>query len=134
MFTSFIFVILETESNTIILLTNPNLFGSYSTENFSLYAQLLCFFSIIFFIGVAGFVFNRKNFFVSMLGVELIYLANIICFLLVSAFTNLASAQLYALIVLVVAATESALGLAILIVLYKFDGSIKFETYTELRG
>jgi NADH-quinone oxidoreductase subunit K len=100
----------------------------------STYINLIAFVFLLYTIGLFGLIYNRKNFFIAMMGIEIMYLAIILGFIIISVATSNPEGQIYALFFLVIAAAESALGLAILIVLYKFDGSIKFDTYTELRG
>jgi len=62
------------------------------------------------------------------------YLGITVCFLIVSVATSDPKGQIYALILLIAAAAESAIGLGVLVVLYKFGKSIDFADYQELRG
>jgi NADH-quinone oxidoreductase subunit K len=89
---------------------------------------------LIFFIGILGVVFNFQNFLVTMMSVELIYLGIILLFILVSIHTYDPKGQIYALIFLIIAASESAIGLGLLIVLYRFGKTINFEDFQSLRG
>jgi NADH-quinone oxidoreductase subunit K len=85
-------------------------------------------------IGLIGIIFNFKNFLVTMFSVELMYLGITISFILVSVVTHDPKGQIYAMILLILAAAESAIGLGILIVLFRFGKSIDFESYQELKG
>lgn len=77
---------------------------------------------------------NYKNFLVTMLCIELMYVGIVVSFTLISIFTNDAKGQLYAITVLILAASESAIGLGLLIVLFRKANSVSFEAYQELRG
>ena len=62
------------------------------------------------------------------------YLGITFGFIILSINTNDPKGQIYAIILLVIAASESAIGLGMLIVLYRFGQSIDFEDYQELKG
>ena len=88
----------------------------------------------LYIIGTLGIVVNRKNFLVTMVCAELMYLGIITTFALYGVVANDPSAQVYALILLVLAACESAVGLGILIALYRFEGTVGFEAFRRLGG
>ncbi len=69
-----------------------------------------------------------------MFCIELMYLGITICFIITSISTTDPKGQIYALLLLILAAAESAIGLGILIVLYRFGSSIEFQNYQELKG
>lgn len=69
-----------------------------------------------------------------MFCIELMYLGITVCFIILSNATLDFKGQIYAILLLVLAAAESAIGLGILIVLYRFGKSITFESYQELKG
>jgi len=69
-----------------------------------------------------------------MFCIELMYLGITICFIILSISTADPKGQIYALLLLILAAAESAIGLGILIVLYRFGSSIEFQGYQELKG
>lgn len=98
------------------------------------WTESLLLFLLLFFIGLSGIVFNYRNYLVTMLCIEIMYLGITICFLIVSVATADPKGQIYGLILLIVAAAESAIGLGVLVVLYKFGNSIDFSDYQELRG
>jgi len=77
-------------------------------------------------------VFNYKNFLVTMFSIEIMYLGITICFVIVSISTADPKGQIYAILLLVLAAAESAIGLGILIVLYRLGSSINFNDYGKL--
>src|ERR1700694_1596734 len=83
--------------------------------------------AILFTLGIVGIFLNRKNVIVILMSIELILLAANITFVAFSAFLNDIVGQIYALLVLTVAAAEAAIGLAILVVYYRNRGSIAVE-------
>jgi NADH-quinone oxidoreductase subunit K len=105
-----------------------------STFNTVPWTEFLALSYLIFMIGLIGIIFNFKNFLVTMFSVELMYLGITISFILVSVVTHDPKGQIYAMILLILAAAESAIGLGILIVLFRFGKSIDFESYQELKG
>lgn len=95
--------------------------------------SLLLFF-LLFFIGLTGIIFNYRNYLVTMLCIEIMYLGITVCFLIVGVSTADPKGQIYALVLLIIAAAESAVGLGLLVVLYRFGKSIDFQDYQELKG
>lgn len=101
---------------------------------FSSWAEILILFFFLFCIGLTGIIFNYQNYLVTMLCVEIMYLGITICFLIVSLITFDPKGKIYSLLLLILAASESAVGLGILIVLYRFGKAIDFLTYQTLKG
>ena len=90
--------------------------------------------AILFTLGVFGIFLNRKNVIVILMSIELILLAVNINFVAFSAHLNDIVGQVYALIVLTVAAAEAAIGLAILVAYYRNRGSIAVEDVNLMKG
>ncbi len=90
--------------------------------------------AILFTIGIFGIFINRKNVIVILMSVELILLAVNINLVAFSSFLGDLVGQIYALIVLTVAAAEAAIGLAILVVFYRNRGSIAVEDVNVMKG
>ena len=88
----------------------------------------------LFTIGVFGIFLNRKNVIVILMSIELILLAVNINFVAFSAFLGDLVGQVFALFVLTVAAAESAIGLAILVVFYRNRRTIAVEDVNLLKG
>jgi NADH-quinone oxidoreductase subunit K len=88
----------------------------------------------LFIIGLVGFLANRKNILLLLLALEIMLLAVNINFVVFSVFLDDLLGQVFTLIVLTVAAAESALGLAILIVYYRVRGGIALDTVQTLRS
>jgi NADH-quinone oxidoreductase subunit K len=89
---------------------------------------------ILFSIGAIGVLLNRKNIIVMLLSLELILLAVSFNFILSSVFFDDIAGEVFALIILRVAAAESAIGLAILVVYSKSRGSISIDNINVLKG
>jgi NADH-quinone oxidoreductase subunit K len=90
--------------------------------------------AILFTLGILGIFLNRKNVIVILMSIGLILLAVNINLVAFSAFLGDIVGQVYALIVLTVAAAESAIGLAILVVFYRNRGSIAVEDINLMKG
>ncbi|MHA1559300.1 MAG: NADH-quinone oxidoreductase subunit NuoK [Alphaproteobacteria bacterium] len=90
--------------------------------------------AILFTIGIFGILVNRKNVIIMLMSVELMLLAvnlNLVAF---SSFLNDLVGQIYALLVLTVAAAEAAIGLAILVAFFRNRGSIAVEDINSMKG
>jgi NADH-quinone oxidoreductase subunit K len=90
--------------------------------------------AILFTLGIFGIFINRKNVIVILMSVELILLAvnlNLVAF---SSFLHDLVGQVFALLVLTVAAAEAAIGLAILVVYFRNRGSIAVEDINLMKG
>jgi NADH-quinone oxidoreductase subunit K len=90
--------------------------------------------TIIFLIGVLGLVLNRKNILIILMSIELMLLAINMNFVVFSVHLDDLLGQVFALFVLTVAAAESAIGLAILVVYYRVRGTIAIEKIQIMRG
>ena len=80
--------------------------------------------ALLFTLGVFGIFLNRKNVIVILMSIELILLAVNINMVAFSTHLNDIVGQVFALLILTVAAAEAAIGLAILVVFYRNRGSI----------
>ena len=90
--------------------------------------------AILFTIGVFGIVVNRKNVILILMSIELILLAVNLNFVAFSAQLNDLAGQVFALLILTVAAAEAAIGLAILVIFYRNRGSIAVEDVNMMKG
>ncbi|MFO1183817.1 MAG: NADH-quinone oxidoreductase subunit NuoK [Bauldia sp.] len=90
--------------------------------------------AILFTIGVLGIFINRKNVIVILMAIELILLAVTLNLVAFAAERQDLTGQVFALMVLTVAAAESAIGLAILVVFFRNRGSIAVEDAGGLKG
>lgn len=89
---------------------------------------------LIFCSGLFGVAFSKTNFLVSLLSAELMYLGLVFGFSIFTCFLVGSVASSLALLLLVVAASESAVGLGILIMSYRFRKSVNFASTNELKA
>ena len=90
--------------------------------------------AVLFTLGVFGIFLNRKNVIIILMSVELMLLAVNINFVAFSAFLGDLVGQVFALLVLTVAAAEAAIGLAILVTFFRNRGSIAVEDVSQMKG
>ena len=90
--------------------------------------------AMLFAMSVIGIFLNRKNLIVLLMAIELMLLAVNINFVAFSHYLNDLSGQLFVFFILVVAAADSAIGLAILVVLFRNLSSIDVEDLDTLKG
>ncbi len=90
--------------------------------------------AILFALGIFGIFLNRKNVIVILMSVELMLLAVNINLVAFSVELNDLVGQIFALLVLTVAAAEVAIGLAILVVYFRNRGSIAVEDINLMKG
>jgi len=90
--------------------------------------------AILFAISIAGIFLNRKNVIVLLMCVELMLLAANINFIAFSHYLNDTAGQVFVFFILTVAAAEAAIGLAILVVLFRNRNSINVDQLSEMKG
>lgn len=83
--------------------------------------------SIVFFIGLLGVILNRKNILVIIMSIELLLLSINLNFAVFSIYLDDFVGQIFVLFILTIAATESAIGLAVITLLYRVKNSIELE-------
>ncbi len=90
--------------------------------------------AILFVLGIFGIFLNRKNVIVILMSIELILLSvnlNLVAF---SASLGDLTGQVFAMLILTVAAAEAAIGLAIVVIYFRNRGSIEVEDISTLKG
>jgi len=90
--------------------------------------------AILFAISVIGIFLNRKNIIVLLMAIELMLLAVNMNFIAFSHYLDDAAGQVFVFFILTVAAAESAIGLAILVVLFRNLSTIHVEDLDQLKG
>ena len=88
----------------------------------------------IFTIGVVGIFLNRKNIIVILMSIELMLLAVNINLVSFSIYLNDLTGQIFAIFILTVAAAETAIGLAIIVIYYRNSGTIRVQEINKLKG
>lgn len=112
------------------------------TTNLYLYAQLfditlvecLSFALIIFIIGIFGIIFNRNNLIVLLMAIELMLLGISLNFIFFSIFLGDSLGYIYALLILALAAAETSLGLAFLVLYFRLTHKISLVALKNLKG
>ena len=90
--------------------------------------------AMLFTIGVFGIFLNRKNVIVILMCVELMLLAVNINLVAFSVYQGNVVGQVFAMLVLTVAAAEAAIGLAILVVYFRNRGTVEVEDINAMKG
>lgn len=90
--------------------------------------------AILFCIAIVGIFLNRKNLIVLLMAIELMLLAVNMNFVAFSSYMNDVSGQLFVVFVMTVAAAEAAIGLAILVVLFRNLSTIHVDDLDSLKG
>jgi len=90
--------------------------------------------AILFSISMAGIIINRKNVILLLMCVELMLLAVNMNFVAFSYFLGDTAGQVFVFFILTVAAAEAAIGLAILVVLFRNKRTINVEDLDTLKG
>ena len=89
---------------------------------------------ILFILGILGIVLNRSNLIIMLMSIELMLLAISFTMALFSVIIDNLIGQIFTIMVLTVAAAESAIGLAILVAYYRVRGTIAVKSLNLLRG
>ena len=97
-------------------------------------AHFLTLGAILFCLGVAGIFVNRKNVIILLMCIELILLSVNMNFVAFSRFMNNLDGQVFVFFILTVAAAEAAIGLAILVVLFRNRKTINVAELDDLKG
>ena len=90
--------------------------------------------AILFALAVVGIFLNRKNLIILLMAIELMLLAVNLNFVAFSHFLGDAAGQIFVFFILTVAAAESAIGLAILVQLFRNKSSINVDELNSLKG
>jgi NADH-quinone oxidoreductase subunit K len=97
-------------------------------------AHYLALGAILFAISVVGIFLNRRNVLIILMAIELMLLAVNLNFIAFAHFLGDSAGQVFVFFILTVAAAESAIGLAILVLLFRNVGSIDVEDIGRLKG
>ena len=89
---------------------------------------------ILFLIGALGLVLNRKNILITIMSVELMLLSVNLNFVIFSVYLDDITGYIFVLFILTIAATESAIGLAILSIYYKLKQTIQMDKIKNIKS
>ena len=90
--------------------------------------------AILFTLGIFGIFLNRKNVIIILMSIELVLLSVNINLVAFSTYLQNLEGQIFAMMVLTVAAAEAAVGLAILVTYFRNRGGIAVEDINQMRG
>lgn len=90
--------------------------------------------AILFSLSIAGIFINRKNLIIILMCIELMLLSVNMNFIAFSSYLNDLTGQVFVFFILTVAAAEAAIGLAILVVLFRKRGSINVDNLNDMKG
>ena len=90
--------------------------------------------AILFVISFAGIIINRKNLVVLLMCIEILFLSVNTNFVAFAQYLNLGVGELFVFFILTVAAAESAIGLAIMVLLYRQRQTINVDVISTLKG
>ena len=89
---------------------------------------------VLFLIGALGLVLNRKNILITIMSIELMLLAVNLNFTIFSVYLDDVTGYIFVLFILTIAATESAIGLAILSIYYKLKKTIQIDRIKNVKS
>ena len=89
--------------------------------------------ALLFAIGAMGIIINKKNIIIVMMSIELMLLAVNFNFIAFSYFSNDLPGQIFVFFMLAIAAAEAAIGLAILVTLYRNKNTISVREFKQLK-
>ena len=87
---------------------------------------------VLFCLGLLGIILNRQNILILLMSIELLLLSINLNFIYFSLYIDDIIGQIFSLIILTVAASESAIGLALIIILFKLNGNISIYKINSL--
>jgi NADH-quinone oxidoreductase subunit K len=96
--------------------------------------EVLSLAALLFCISIAGIFLNRKNVIILLMCIELMLLSVNMNFIAFSYFLNDIHGQIFVFFILTVAAAEAAIGLAILVVMFRNKGSINVDDLNSMKG
>ena len=88
----------------------------------------------LFLIGIVGIFLLKKNIIIILMSIELMLLSININFVIFSIYLDDVTGQIFALFILTVAAAESAIGLAILVIYYRIKGLVSINFINSIKG
>lgn len=97
-------------------------------------SDYLIFGALMFTLSMAGIFLNRKNIIVLLMSIELMLLAVNTNFIAFSHYLNDISGQIFVFFILTVAAAEAAIGLAIIVLMFRNKGTINVDDLDSLKG
>lgn len=95
---------------------------------------LLNFSFILFSIGLVGIIWNKKNFLILILCIEMMFFSISLNFLFFSVYLHISYGQIMCLFVVTAAASETAIGLSLLVTACRLGNVVNYDSLVTLRG
>jgi NADH-quinone oxidoreductase subunit K len=97
---------------------------------------LLCidYTSILFLLGICGLIINKRNILLMLLSLELTFLASSLNFIFAGYFLNLFSGAVYGIFVILIVVADTAIGLSLLVLIYRGSTIATINSLVTLRG
>lgn len=102
--------------------------------NPTFYLSTVSFFFTLFAFSLIGMFLNKKNILIMLMSLEMLFLSTSFFFIFSSVYLDDVTGQIFAILILTVAASESAIGLAILVIYYRIRSSISVELMNLMKG
>jgi len=96
--------------------------------------KVFCFSLILFLIGSIGVFITRRNIIIILMSIELMLLGVNLFFIFLSIFLDDGIGQLFSLYILTIAASESAIGLALIVIYYRLRNVISIDFISTIKG
>lgn len=109
-------------------------FSNYSLESYSLLFLGLNLNLFLFLISLLGILYNRRNLLLTFLCLELIFFSVSLNFIFFGFFSFIFLGYVYGLLVITIAAAETAIGLSLLVIFCRLSGKVSFDCLITLRG
>ena len=90
--------------------------------------------TFLFIIGLVGIIINKNNFIILLVCFELIFFSIILQFIFFSIYFSNVLGQIYALCIITMVGSETALGLSLLIIAFRISKQVNYNVLTNLRG
>nr|YP_011017796.1 NADH dehydrogenase subunit 4L [Campylaephora sungminbooi]ANP26211.1 NADH dehydrogenase subunit 4L [Campylaephora sungminbooi]ANP26232.1 NADH dehydrogenase subunit 4L [Campylaephora sungminbooi]WQF69642.1 NADH dehydrogenase subunit 4L [Campylaephora sungminbooi] len=98
------------------------------------YTSIITTFFCLFLVSLLGMFLNKKNILIMLMSLEMLFLSASSFFIFSSIYLDDITGQIFAILILTVAASESAIGLAILVIYYRIRSTISVELMDLMKG
>lgn len=108
--------------------------GLESNNTVILFFLCLNYTSILFLLGLFGLLINRRNILLMLLSLELTFLSSSLNFLFSSCFLNLILGSVYSILIIIVVVADTAIGLSLVVLVYRGSKRASVDSLITLRG
>lgn len=104
------------------------------TTDVSLFVLCLDYTCILFILGLCGLIINKRNILLMLLSLELTFLSSSLNFIFASCFLNLFLGAIYGILVILVVVADTAIGLSLVVLIYRGSKAASVNSLVTLRG